>query len=292
MPSFVSFAQNGEDVRLWHAFGPRVPHDARQLAYVEVGANEPWWGSAIGALYELGWRGLLIEPDAELAASLRAFRPEDVVVEAAAADTARNLTFFRVPGTGLGTLDSGEAERATERGFEVIATLVQARPLDDILDEWIAVRETHEIHALTIDVEGAEAQVLSGLTLTKHRPWVLCIEAVAPGTSTPTHAMWEAGVLGSGYRAVAFDGVNRWYVAQERADQLVDESAGAPSGTTIAEAIATPFHVLDIGEYGWRTAETNTLRRGAEREQARVAWQKELATEERSSQVPVREYER
>jgi FkbM family methyltransferase len=185
----VSYAQNAEDIRVWRAFAdPQTGACIEtKLTYVDVGANEPRHLSITASLYDMGWRGLLIEADPELAQALRMMRPRDQVIEMAAAGGAGELTFYRVPGTGLGTLDAGEAEAARARGFEVLATPVATAALDEMLTE----REVGVIHFMSIDVEGAESVVLQGLSLTTHRPWVLCVEAVLPGTSTPSHQDWE-----------------------------------------------------------------------------------------------------
>ena len=288
MPQRISYAQNGEDVRLWHAFGPQHG-DHHPFVYVDVGANEPWHYSVTAALHELGWRGLLIEADPELVARLRVQRPTDAVVHAAAADRDGQLTFFRVPGTGLGTMDEAEAAAARNRGFAVEEIVVPALRLDDIIDRF-ARDLGPDIHAMTIDVEGAESIVLDGLN--RYRPWVICIEAVEPGTATPSHRGWEHKLTDNGYQDVAFDGINRWYVASERCDQPVPEGAGAPPGTTIAEAIATPFHAIDIGEHGWQTADTADLCDRDNRSYKRIAWQRELLRSDHDHRVPRAEYER
>jgi FkbM family methyltransferase len=149
----VSYAQNAEDIRVWRAFkdAQAGEADARKLTYVDVGANEPRHLSITASLYDLGWRGLLIEADPVLAHELRIMRPHDQVVEMAAASGPGELTFHRVPGTGLGTLDEGEAEAARARGFEVTATPVATGALDTILTD----HEVAEIHFMSIDVEGA-----------------------------------------------------------------------------------------------------------------------------------------
>lgn len=297
MPRRISYAQNGEDVRIWHAFGPRDdrsddPEAHIPLVYVEVGANEPRQMSPTAALYDLGWRGLLVEADPDLASSLRTQRPGDVVVEAAAAAEEGQVTFFRVPGTGLGTLDPAEAQVARSRGFDVLETAVPALTLNQILTGFTEASPGQEIQVLTIDVEGAEAQVLTGLDLMRFRPWVICIEAVEPGTANPSHQHWEHHLRSANYREVAFDGINRWYVADERADLPVREYAGAVPGTTIAEAIATPMNVLDVGTFGWMTEDVATLHDRDNRAYKRTAWQRELILNESAQQVPAKEYER
>ena len=273
-PAFrrISFAQNGEDVRIWRAFQQSGGQSGR--VYVDVGANEPRHLSITASLHDEGWRGLLIEADPVLAADLRVHRPGDTVIECAAAAGPGSLTFYRVPGTGLGTLDAAEAETARARGFDVEQIEVPTRALDDILNE----HELPEIHAMTIDVEGAEAIVLQGLSLTRHRPWVLCIEAVLPGTTTPSHSEWEPALLAHDYTFVVFDGVNRWYVANEHAD--------------LADALAIPVNAIDMGEHGWVTADLATERDHRERSVARRAWQRELILNDIRGEVPREEYER
>ena len=73
-----------------------------------------------------------------------------------------------------------------------------------------------DVHVLSVDVEGMERQVLLGLDWTRHRPWLVLMEAVLPGVPEPTHAGWEDVLLAASYVPVYFDGVNRFYLAQER----------------------------------------------------------------------------
>ncbi len=269
----VSYAQNAEDIRVWRAFADRDP-GAENLTYVDVGANEPRHLSITASLSDMGWSGLLIEADPELAAELRVRRPRDVVAQLAAGGGPGEITFYRVPGTGLGTLDSAEADAARVRGFEVEAVVVQVDALDDILDRY----DVGAIHFMSIDVEGAESIVLQGLSLARHRPWVVCIEAVLPGTSTPSHDEWEPKLLGHGYQYVAFDGVNRWYVADEHSE--------------LAEAIAVPFNAIDAGEFGWVISDADEVDRRANRAEIRRAWQRELILHDIRTEVPTSEYEK
>ena len=263
----VSYAQNGEDIRVWRAFRDH----AGPLRYVDVGANEPRRLSITAALGDLGWTGLLIEADPDLARELRVFRPDGTVVECAASDTDGTIVFHRVPGTGLGTLNAEDARTARARGFDTDDLEVRSRRLSAILDEL----EPGPVHFMSIDVEGAEARVLRGLDLERHRPWVLCIEAVEPGSESPSHAAWEPALLARRYRLAAFDGVNRWYVAEEHAD--------------LAEAIATPFNALDAGAHGWLPAAAAASSRASRRAHARRAWQRELLLAEAKSSVPASE---
>lgn len=69
---------------------------------------------------------------------------------------------------------------------------------------------------------------------------MLCIESVEPGTHTANYEGWEPHLMANDCSFALFDGVNRWYVANER----------DPDGN-LKEALATPFNVLDRGLHGW-----------------------------------------
>ena len=72
-----------------------------------------------------------------------------------------------------------------------------------------------QVHFLKIDVEGYEEEVLRGADFAKVRPWIVLIEAVSPKTTTPSWGSWEFLLLEAGYEFVYFDGLNRFYVAEE-----------------------------------------------------------------------------
>jgi len=267
----ISYAQNGEDIRVWRAFRS-LP--VTGLTYVDVGANEPRHLSITASLYDLGWRGLLIEADPQHAEQLRIHRPADIVIECAAADIEGELVFHRVPGTGLGSLDSAEAKEAAARGFDTSTITVPARRLSTILDD----AGLAQIHFMSIDVEGAEATVLAGLDLRAHRPWVLCIESVLPGTSTRSHEQWEPQLLAADYAFVSFDGVNSWYVSAEHSE--------------LSAALAIPFNAIDAGADGWVQVDDALHVDRANRADIRRAWQRELLLHDIDNEVPVSEYEK
>lgn len=208
----ISYAQNGEDVRAWRAL-----RDVDSPFYVEVGASHPLDHSLTAALSAEGWRGVLIEPEPAAAELLRAARPLDVVVAAAAGDA---------PGLVQWVNDGGRGEGRITQGPQGLAVPVVR--LADVLDGVGA----QQVHFMSVDVEGHELHALRGLDLGRWQPWILCIEATAPLTRATTHQQWEPLLLDAGYHFVAFDGLNRWYVA--------------PDHLELADSVAEPFGVLDI----------------------------------------------
>ncbi|MFC0253436.1 FkbM family methyltransferase [Massilia consociata] len=210
--SFISYAQNSEDVLLWRALG-HIPNGF----YIDVGANDPVEHSVTKAFYDAGWTGISIEP---LPAFHQAFleqRPRDVNLAIAAGAVDGELTLYDVPAVrGWASPEQSVAELHRAEGHEVAELTVPVRTLASVCEEHVH----GEIHFLKIDVEGFEGEVLRGMDFARWRPWVLVIEATLPNSRATNHGAWEHLVLGQGYRYAWFDGLNRYYVAEEHAELL------------------------------------------------------------------------
>ncbi len=210
--SFISYAQNCEDVLLW-----RVLKGVQRGVYVDVGASHPFFDSVTYAFYERGWRGINIEPVAADHALLQQHRTGDINLNIAAGDRITTLPLYQFGVRGLATLSESVTERhRRQSGLLASPTEVKVAPLRDICAEHV----TGEIHFLKIDVEGSEASVLRGMDFSRWRPWVLLIEATAPNSQEATHSEWEPLLLEQGYVYCYFDGLSRYYVARERQDAL------------------------------------------------------------------------
>lgn len=218
--SWLSFAQAGEDVLLNRALG-HIPDGF----WVDVGAGDPEVDSVTAHFSALGWRGINIEPDPDACARLAAARPRDVTLCCAAGAAPGRAVLHRIAGTGLSTLDPAIAARHAEAGLAPEPVEVEVRTLAAICD----AHAPPVIHVLKVDAEGHEAEVLAGADFTRHRPWVVVVEATEPNRPTPTHAAWEPGLLAAGYEFVWFDGLNRWYLAAEHADALRGAFATPPN---------------------------------------------------------------
>jgi FkbM family methyltransferase len=258
---FESFAQNFEDAVLW-----RVLNGIQAGCYVDVGAFDPVVDSISWAYYERGWRGVLVEPVPSRAVALRARRPGDVTIEAAAGAANTTATFFATESTGNSTLLQPVAERISAAGDSFNEITVRVAPLDDLLDEGGLTGST--IHFCTIDVEGTEAEALAGFDLRRWRPWILVVEATEPNRPRSTHEPWEGDVLDAGYHFCLFDGVNRFYVHADKASEFQSALSYPPcifdGAFNRARARARETDQLE------RTA-SDALRRSAELEQHSIA---------------------
>lgn len=210
--TFVSYSQNAEDVLLWRALG----HVANGF-YIDVGANDPVEHSVTKAFYERGWRGISIEPLPAFHHEFELQRPRDINLAIAAGATDGELTLYDVPDVrGWASPDQAVAEMHRADGHSIAELTVPVRTLASVCAEHVQ----GEIHFLKIDVEGFEGAVLEGMDFARWRPWVLVIEATLPGSRETNHASWEHMVSTQGYRFVWFDGLNRWYVADEHPELM------------------------------------------------------------------------
>jgi len=202
----ISFAQNREDVVL-----DRALH-ASSGFYVDVGAASPSIASVTRHFYELGWSGINLEPLPGYAAELRAERPRDTTVEAAVGSASGSCTFHMVDSDpDLSTADPNRFEALVAEVEPTTELEVRMVTLDEVLAE---ARPT-AIDFLKIDVEGAERDVLLGIDLTVWRPRVVVVEATVSNTQLPNHQKWEELLTGRGYLYASFDGINRFYAAEE-----------------------------------------------------------------------------
>lgn len=207
--TFISYAQNLEDVMLWRA----LKH-IKQGFYIDVGAQDPIFDSVSKAFYSHGWKGIHIEPVPEYAAALRADRPDEQVLEVALSNTAGTLLLNVIPGTGLSTAVTAQANKHQEQGRAYQQIERPALTMTTALEPY----HHQDIHWLKIDVEGFEQQVLEGWDNNKLRPWIMVVEATLPGSTTPNYQHWEPLVIQADYTFAYFDGLNRFYIANEHAE--------------------------------------------------------------------------
>ena len=211
--TFISYAQNYEDVMLWRA----LKHVERGF-YIDVGAWSPDQDSVTRAFYEKGWHGINVEPNPEFNAQLCARRPRDINLKLAVGDREAVLTMNFLGNPGLSTLDDGIAQKHQAAGWKVNRQEVEVTTLAAI---WQAhVPAGQEVHFLKVDVEGSEEAVLKGNDWQKYRPWVVVVEATLPMSQVESHDKWEHILLDAGYQYAYADGLNRFYVAQEHPELL------------------------------------------------------------------------
>jgi len=211
--TFISYAQNFEDVMLWRSLG----HVSNGF-YVDVGAAWPDTDSVTKAFYERGWQGVNIEPNPEHYAKLLECRPNDVNLDLALSDKPGSLLMNFISGTGLSTLDEKIASHHVSAGWGVEKKKVNVKTLASVWNSYIPIGQ--DVHYLKVDVEGLEGKVLLGNDWKRFRPWVVLVEATLPLSKNESYASWEGVLLSAEYQFAYADGLNRFYVANEHSELL------------------------------------------------------------------------
>jgi FkbM family methyltransferase len=201
------YAQNLEDYHLAQAFQGQA-----NGFYVDLGAGHPVADNVSFWFYLRGWRGLVVEPQRRLGGLYPHVRPRDRVVAGLVADRVGEAEFHEVEGMhGFSTMLPDAAQAARDLGATVATVILPVTTLAALFAE----HGIERIDFLKIDVEGAEAQVLAGADWGRWRPRIVVLEAVAPGSMVPAWEAWEPLLTRNGYRFGLFDGLNRFYVAEE-----------------------------------------------------------------------------
>ncbi len=220
--TFISYAQNFEDVMLWRAL-----QHVKDGFYIDIGAAWPDFDSVTKAFYERGWSGVNVEPNPKLHKLYKKARPRDTTLRVAVSDQEGSLHMNFIGETGLSTLDDAIAARHRKAGWTSrIRREVPVITLASLWEQHVPPRQA--VHFLKVDVEGLEESVLRGNDWSKCRPWIVVVEATLPMTQDESFISWERILLDAGYLFAYADGLNRFYVSKEHSE-LLDSFAYPPN---------------------------------------------------------------
>lgn len=150
-----------------------LPH-----TYLNIGGFDPIQGSNTYRLYQLGWRGLIVEPNPEKTKHWDKVRPNDKVITAAVVPDSWNEQY--VPMMCEGHHDARESiSRAINPKIRASATAdvaYNAKTIKfcDLLDE--AKKAQLYPTVLNLDIEGFEEEIVLNSRLAESSIPLLCIE--------------------------------------------------------------------------------------------------------------------
>jgi FkbM family methyltransferase len=195
-PNLRFYAQYEEDKALARIFARTA-----QGSCLEVGANDGVHLSNTYYFEQRGWRCILVEPNRECCAKIRAWR-NALLFECAASGSDGSATLH----VGSGSDDvysSLDAQHLPEHRERYRPVVVAVRTLDAILEE----AGVASLDFVTIDVEGHESQALQGFTLGRWRPRLVLLE----DSSDMADPAVERHMRAAGYFRFWRSGGNDWY---------------------------------------------------------------------------------
>lgn len=203
--SITSYSQAGEDLVLDFLTNYRTDG-----FYVDVGCNHPRKVSNSYRFYRRGWRGIVVDANADFRPEFRRLRPRDQFAHACVSDEIRNVDFHVFKGDALSSISGAKLyDNDDQYGLERVEK-VRTRTLNEILAECRAPRD---FTFLSIDVEGHDEPVLRSIDLNHYRPQVILIEANGTDFEVGDAARsWPARYLAPlGYELLAVNWSNLFF---------------------------------------------------------------------------------
>jgi FkbM family methyltransferase len=206
----LSYSQQGEDIVLFHVLRDLLGVSAP--TYLDIGAADPVRGSNTYLLYCTGGRGVLVEPNPDYVAKLKARRPDDVVVAAGVGvgkETEADYYVIRdQPPLNTFSPEVVEALRA-QLGRDPVERVVRM-PLVP-LNEVIATHLGKRPDLISIDVEGLDLAILRTLDFERWRPGAIVAE-----TGSPVNEKLVRFLLAKGYAVRGGSTINTIFVDARR----------------------------------------------------------------------------
>lgn len=207
----------GEDVLLYELFNGRP-----EGVFVEVGALDGHRLSVSWIFEAIGWKGLLVEPIPEKFEQCQRCRPGSFVVRGALGPAGSSGTIdFLVPlqddlqGSSHRDIDSAAVESINGlRDADARTRRIQV-PLMS-MDAALEQAGITRVDFASVDVEGAELDVLRGFDLARFKVRVLVIEDLTLGAESrvPDH------LVSAGYAHTMWIGGNRVFVRTDDAEMI------------------------------------------------------------------------
>ncbi len=178
----VSYAQSGEDLIAGYILQMLR---ARDVTYLDIGAYKPVILNNTYFFYQKGYRGVLVEPNMDLAEDLKSVRPHDTTLVAGIGLTAeKESDYYLMSNPAWNTFSKEEAEHMEETtGGRVSIRKVVKMPLLDVNDV-IAEHFEGAPTFVSIDAEGWHFPILKAIDYDRFRPTVICVETLVSGTAS------------------------------------------------------------------------------------------------------------
>lgn len=170
----LAYSQYGEDVAL------RSTLNFYGLAtgfYLDIGAYHPVWMSNTFALYQAGWRGITVEPNAAFTHLFHQLRPQDTHLSCLVSpgESRDSIPFYSFGADAVyNTLSKESADRAAERLGPYTVLSRPSRTINEILSQHLPTGQ--KLDLLCLDCEGVDELLIQSLDWTRYRPAAVVFE--------------------------------------------------------------------------------------------------------------------
>ena len=177
-----------------------------QGSYVDVGAGMPIWGSNTYLFYKKGWSGVTIDPISSNIRMQKVFRSRDKQYKALISNIKNEIIFYHLSPWELSTTDNELAQERILKG----AVLKSTEKNSTISLEMVYAQNPIKRPAiLSIDVEGAEMEVLQSNNWDEYIPDLICIEEL---TNPLQKSQIRNFLTSRDFDLVAYNGLSSIYI--------------------------------------------------------------------------------
>lgn len=167
-----SYSQNGEDILIKTIFDIRK---INQISYLDIGANDPVKLNNTYLFYRSKSRGVNVDANPNLVASMNQMRPEDTNVNIGISREKGYLDFYIMENDKISTFSFEEYQNNLEMGLDLKEkVMVEVTTVDSIVSQYF---DDKFPDFLNIDVEGLEWDILNSINFeSSNTPKVICLE--------------------------------------------------------------------------------------------------------------------
>jgi FkbM family methyltransferase len=162
------FSQTGEDELVLKYLPESYGH------YLDIGAGQPVCGSNTYHFYKKGWQGICIDPITDNHRMLKYLRKRDRIMNCLVATAEGKMSFYEFVPYEYSTIIPAIADKLQKTEGVRLKRVLQLDVLP--LSEFAPAMDPRSPTFLTIDVEGADLEVLKSNDWVKTLPRVICIE--------------------------------------------------------------------------------------------------------------------
>ncbi len=173
-----SYSQHQEDTHIFDFI-----EEKENGVYIDIGAAFPKHINNTYGLYEMGWRGLLIEPCPVFYCMIDQYRPEDILYKGAVLDREGTVDIVSKGHYAVNKdawIYESHKKRAIEEGHPVLEFTVPCTTLPKLLEK-LNRPELWTPDFVSIDIDGSEGAVLSTLDFKVFKPKLILIEVQLRG---------------------------------------------------------------------------------------------------------------
>lgn len=204
------FAETGEDAVFFQLIRTNTGR------FIDVGASHPIIGNNTFALYRRGWTGIAIEPQERFKSLWNLCRQRDKFHLAVVSESVANIPFMQFENSLLSTTSEDVARAHRERGLQSVEVQTKTVQLRNLLPESLSPSEEF---LLSIDVEGAELEVLSTVDYKRQRPRIILVESWSLPWEKKSSAI-EFLEKGANYSLFAYTGLTAIMIPAEIMDEV------------------------------------------------------------------------